>query len=60
MTLGAFMRGSMMLFIEKPHHIIGIIIFSNGVDFWPVEFALIGYAQLVISHSFSAFFLQVI
>jgi hypothetical protein len=38
-------------------NIIGIIVFSRGVDFWPVEFALIGDAGLVIPHSFSAFFL---
>jgi len=40
--------------------IIKIIVFSRGVDFQPVEFALICDAWLVISHSFSAFFFGVI
>jgi hypothetical protein len=41
-------------------NIIGIIVFSRGIDFWPVKFALIVHAGFIVSHSFPAFFLRVI
>ena len=40
--------------------IIGIIVFSRGIDFWPVKFALIVHAGFIVSYSFPAFFLRVI
>ncbi len=62
MALGAFMRGSMMLFIEKESwcNIIGIIVFSRGIDLRPVKFALIGDTRFVVPHAFSAFFFGVV
>ena len=51
-----------MLFIEKESwcNIIGIIVFSRGIDLRPVKFALIGDTRFVVPHAFSAFFFGVV